>query len=87
MIAEPTRNDAVDVAASILASFRAYRNSFRGITLAAKTRFERAAWIDGQRASAERIEIYKEFIGELQDDIRRRLGGLPLTPELSRNPA
>ena len=84
MIPGSTRDDAADVAALILASFRAYRERFRGITLAAKTRFESAAWIDGQNASAERIEIYKEFIARLQADISARLGALPLTPALSR---
>ena len=83
-IAPATRNDAADVAALILKNFRAYRHGFRAITLAAKTRFESAAWLDGQHASAERIEIYKEFVGALQDDIRDRLGGLPLSPTLSR---
>ena len=61
-VAASTRDDAADVAALILTSFRAYRDEFRTITLAAKTRFERAAWIEGQHASAQRIEIYKEFI-------------------------
>jgi isocitrate dehydrogenase kinase/phosphatase len=79
------RDDAAAVAALILASFRAYRERFRGITLSAKTRFERTAWIDVQRASAHRIEIYREFIAQLQADIRERLGTLPLTPALSRS--
>ena len=68
----------------ILKSFRAYREGFRAITLAAKTRFESAAWLDGQHASAERIEIYKDFVAALQSDIADRLGDLPLTPALSR---
>jgi isocitrate dehydrogenase kinase/phosphatase len=80
----PPPDDPAGIAALILASFRAYRDRFRAITLAAKTRFERTAWVDGQLASAERIEIYKQFIGELQSDISARLGGAPLSPSLSR---
>ena len=76
--------EPAEIAALILSSFRAYRERFRAITLAAKTRFERTAWVDGQLASAERIEIYKEFIGALQADISARLGGLALSPTLSR---
>ncbi len=83
-IAPATRSAAADVAALILANFRAYREGFRAITLAAKRRFQHAAWLEGQHASAERIEIYKDFIAALQHDIGKRLDGLPLTPTLSR---
>ena len=69
------RKTPAAIAALILASFRAYRDRFRAITLAAKTRFERTAWVDGQLASAERIEIYKQFIGELQERHQRAFGG------------
>lgn len=84
MTSKLTQEDAAAVAQLILSNFRAYRQSFRDITLAAKTRFERSAWIEGQTASAQRIEIYKEFVAKLQKDIHARLGGLPLTPPLSR---
>ncbi len=76
--------DPVDVANLILANFRNYRASFRNITLAAKTRFERAAWGEVQVASARRLAIYKEFVGELQAEIVSRLRGAPLTPALFR---
>jgi len=79
---DPT--DARDVAMLILASFRTYREHFRSITLAAKTRFEHTDWIEGQRASAARIEIYKAYIGQLQEAIRTRLGAVARTPALSR---
>ncbi|HET6474212.1 MAG TPA: isocitrate dehydrogenase kinase/phosphatase AceK regulatory subunit, partial [Pseudomonadales bacterium] len=77
--------DAADVAALILASFRAYRTRFREITLAAKTRFEARAWLDGQRASALRIEIYKDFMNSLAADIRARLGEPTMSPPMSRS--
>jgi isocitrate dehydrogenase kinase/phosphatase len=84
MTSSPTQPNVSELADLILASFHAYRLKFREITLAAKTRFERTAWIEVQIASARRLEIYKEFIGELQDEIHVRLGGAPMTPELSR---
>ena len=76
--------DAADVAGLILASFRAYRHRFREITLAAKTRFEARAWLEGQHASALRIEIYKDFMNSLAADIRARLGAPTMSPALSR---
>ena len=84
MTAAENNAGAAEIAALILSSFRAYRERFREITLAAKTRFERAAWIEGQVASAQRIEIYKEFVGHLQAEIGLRLRGLLFTPALSR---
>jgi len=39
----PSPDDPAGIAALILARFRAYRDRFRAITLAAKTRFERTA--------------------------------------------
>jgi isocitrate dehydrogenase kinase/phosphatase len=71
--------DPAEIAALILASFRAYRARFRDITLAAKTRFERSAWLEGQLASAERIEVYKDFTDALGAAIRARQGDGPLT--------
>jgi len=76
--------DAAEIAALILASFRAYRNRFREITLAAKTRFEARAWLEGQNASALRIEIYKDFMNSLAADIRARLGEPTMSASLSR---
>jgi isocitrate dehydrogenase kinase/phosphatase len=60
---------AAAVAASILAGFRSYRDRFREITLNAKSRFERAAWLEGQIASADRIEMYKEHTSDCVDRI------------------
>jgi isocitrate dehydrogenase kinase/phosphatase len=77
--------DAAEIAGLILSSFRAYRNRFREITLAAKTRFEARAWLDGQRASALRIEIYNDFMSSLAADIRIRLGESTMSPSLSRS--
>jgi isocitrate dehydrogenase kinase/phosphatase len=77
--------DPAEIAALILQSFRDYRARFRAITLAAKTRFERRAWLDGLDASALRIEIYKDFINELADAIRAKTGEQTLSPALARS--
>ncbi|HEY6598432.1 MAG TPA: bifunctional isocitrate dehydrogenase kinase/phosphatase [Pseudomonadales bacterium] len=76
--------EAHDIATLIRESFRVYRDHFRRITLAAKSRFERADWIAGQRASAQRIEIYKVYVTQLETAIRARLGANAPSPTLSR---
>ena len=76
--------EAHDIATLIRDSFRVYRDHFRRITLAAKSRFEHADWIGGQRASAQRIEIYKVYVAQLEDAIRMRLGANAPSPALSR---
>lgn len=76
--------DAAEIAGLILASFRAYRNRFRDITLAAQARFEHSRWLEGQLASAERIEVYKDYTVALTDVIHSRLNGEPLTASMWR---
>ncbi len=77
-------SDAADIAALILASFRAYRARFRDITLAAKARFEQSAWLEGQIASAERLEVYKDYTSQVVARIGERRGGNALTAPLWR---
>ncbi len=60
---------AVDIARQILLGFDDYREQFRLITEGARARFEQAQWQEAQRASAARINLYEEKVGET----RRRL--------------
>ena len=46
----------------ILNGFYAYFAEFENITLAARTRFERAEWSSMQDISSRRIDIYKETL-------------------------
>lgn len=52
------------IAQAILQGFDDYREGFRQITDGAAARFEQAHWQEIQRASAERIELYEEKVGE-----------------------
>lgn len=53
-----------EIARQILLGFDDYREHFRLITEGARSRFERAQWQDAQRASAARINLYEEKVGE-----------------------
>jgi len=66
-------------ARSILTGFRAYRDRFDEITRAAKSRFERAAWLEGQIASADRLEMYKAHTRDVVERIRELTGQSTLT--------
>ncbi len=68
------------VARTIAAGFRAYRDRFAEITLASKQRFERAAWLEGQAASAERLEMYKTHTLDVVDRVRAIVDASNLTP-------
>ena len=50
--------DPKDVATAILTGFDHYRTAFKAITSGAQARFEQGEWIEAQRASADRIELY-----------------------------
>ena len=54
----------------ILNGFYAYFAEFENITLAARTRFERAEWSSMQDISSRRIDIYKETVMETLDVAR-----------------
>jgi isocitrate dehydrogenase kinase/phosphatase len=73
----PRQVDATAIAALILQSFRAYRNRFREITNDARVRFENCQWLEGQLASAERLEMYRDYTGDAIAAIRDQCAGLP----------
>lgn len=52
-------------ARTILNGFEAYFAEFQNITLAARTRFENADWLEMQSASRRRIDLYKEKTHEI----------------------
>ena len=54
----------------ILNGFYAYFAEFENITLAARTRFERAEWSSMQDISSRRIDIYKETVMDTLDVAR-----------------
>src|SRR5476649_2699899 len=60
----PTRPTA-DIAQMILDGFDDYREHFRQIADGAQARFEQALWQEAQRASAARISLYEEKVGEV----------------------
>ena len=59
-----------DIARHILLGFDDYRDRFRLITEGARSRFEEARWQDAQRASAARINLYEQRVGETADGLR-----------------
>ena len=59
-----------EIARQILLGFDDYREHFRLITEGARARFERAQWQDAQRASAARINLYEQKVGETARTLR-----------------
>lgn len=59
-----------EIARQILLGFDDYREQFKLITDGARARFERAQWQDAQRASAARINLYEEKVGETAGALR-----------------
>ncbi len=59
------------IAEAVLDGFFAYRERFADITRGASERFERAAWLDAQRASIERIGCYSHGVTRVADAIAR----------------
>ena len=55
-------------ASAILDGFESYFVSFQKITLAATARFDQANWQAVQRASLDRIDLYKSSILEVQKE-------------------
>ena len=53
----------------IYLGFRRYRTAFDEITRGARRRFQTADWLGAQKASADRLNAYKEVLGELEDEI------------------
>lgn len=60
----PQQWPATDIARMILDGFDDYREHFRRITDGARERFEQARWQEIQTASAARINLYEEKVGE-----------------------
>lgn len=60
----------VEIARQILLGFDDYREHFRLITTGARARFEQAQWQDAQRASAARISLYEQKVGETAAHLR-----------------
>lgn len=54
----------VEIARQILLGFDDYREHFRLITEGARARFEQAQWQEIQQASAARIALYEQKVGE-----------------------
>ncbi|MGF6097296.1 bifunctional isocitrate dehydrogenase kinase/phosphatase [Pseudomonas sp. 18175] len=61
---------ALAIAQMILDGFDDYREHFRQITDGARERFEKAQWQQGQAASAARINLYEEKVGEVTTRLR-----------------
>ena len=70
----PQQTPAIDTAQSIaqmiLDGFDDYREHFRQITDGARERFEKAQWQEAQTASAARINLYEEKVGEVTTRLR-----------------
>ena len=73
------RSPAYRLAATVLHGFDEYRNRFKEITDDASRRFRDAAWREAQQASAERINLYAEKVGETLHRLRRALPEEELT--------
>ena len=66
---------ALAIAQMILDGFDDYREHFRQITDGARERFEKAQWQQGQLASAARINLYEEKVGEVSVRLREHFEG------------
>jgi isocitrate dehydrogenase kinase/phosphatase len=66
---------ALAIARTILEGFDDYREHFRQITDGARERFERAQWQQGQAASAARINLYEDKVGEVSTRLRANFEG------------
>jgi len=63
------------IARTILEGFDDYREHFRQITDGARERFEKAQWQQGQAASAARINLYEDKVGEVTTRLRGNFEG------------
>jgi isocitrate dehydrogenase kinase/phosphatase len=66
---------AADIARLILEGFDDYRDHFRRIADGAQRRFEQAQWQQAQAASAARISLYEEKVGELTARLIKTFAG------------
>jgi isocitrate dehydrogenase kinase/phosphatase len=65
---------ALHVARSVLDVFDAYQAQFRLVTRRAEARFLQRDWHGGQLDAAERLTLYRQFIGWCVQEVRRELG-------------
>ncbi len=72
------------LAATILAGFDNYRTAFKTITSGAQGRFERGQWIEAQRASADRIELYDKISSDTVSAVDHLMGGARVSEDLWR---
>lgn len=70
------------VAQTIVDGFAAYRHQFINITLSARDRFERGAWIEVQRAAQQRIDLYEDAVQAVHRTLSERVGYENLTREI-----
>jgi isocitrate dehydrogenase kinase/phosphatase len=66
---------AREIAGLIYAGYRAYRQRFQAITLAAGERFRGADWLGVQDANAERLALYAIHIDQIVRNIHALTGG------------
>lgn len=66
----PQHWPAADIARMILDGFDDYREHFRQITDGARARFEQAKWQETQSASAARINLYEDKVGETVEHLQ-----------------
>lgn len=71
----PATDTAEAIASLILKGFDDYRRAFRRITSGALARFESADWRGVQRASMERIELYRRATDQIFERIGEEYGG------------
>ncbi len=66
---------ALGIATCICEGFRAYRQGFQTITIAARERFQSADWLGIQEANAERLAIYAVHVEQVVSRIHALTGG------------
>jgi isocitrate dehydrogenase kinase/phosphatase len=64
----------MESARAILDVFDAHQAQFRLVTRRAEARFLQRDWRGGQQDAAERLTLYRQFIGWCVQEVRRRLG-------------
>ena len=67
-----TDSHAFDIAQAMLGGFNRHYRLFRATSAQAKQRFERADWLDQQRAQRERIEFYDKRVDEAIELLEQR---------------
>ncbi len=68
------QGQAMETARAILDVFDAHQAQFRLVTRRAEGRFLQRDWRGGQHDAAERLTLYRQFVGWCVQNTRRRLG-------------